>query len=92
MTPEQAAAYEVNAEYERENRIIKRHDEVFAARINCKARHMVWWLDGFTTFEIKRMSRDENWLPRHASTFNFSCLTAGETERVIKRAMGGGYY
>lgn len=88
MTPEQAEAYEVKAEYAREDRRIKRHDEIFAARASCKAHNMVWWTVNVSSFDVRRMSRDPNWLPKNASTLDFACTTARDASRIVNRALG----
>lgn len=88
MTPDQAAAYKVQAQYEREDRRAKRHDAIFAARDTCSAYGYVWWTSGFSSFETRRMKRDPNWLPKHAHVFDFACTTARDAQDIINRALG----
>ena len=85
MTTAQAEAYHVKATYEREDRRIKRHDEIFAARNLCKAHGYVWWISNFSTFDIRRMDRNPNWLPRHAYLHDFACMSPRDTVDAVKR-------
>ena len=89
MTTAQAEAYHVKATYEREDRRIKRHDEVFAARRLCKANGYVWWITGhFSGLERRRMARNPNWLPRHARLFDFGCASTSDSQRMLNRMLG----
>lgn len=89
MTTAQAEAYHVKATYEREDRRIKRHDEVFAARRLCAAHNYVWWVTGrFSSFAHRRMDRDPNWLPRNASIHDFGCASPLDTRRILDQMLG----
>ena len=88
MTPEQAVAYEVKAEYVREDKRLQRHEEIFAARAQCKAHNMVWWTMRFSSFENRRMDRDPTYLPRHAHMFDFACTSARDAKYIIDQALG----
>ena len=90
MTTAQAEAYHVKAEYEREDRRIKRRDEIFSARALCYAHNYTWWTVGFSPSENRRMDRDPNWLPRTAHMFDFACTSAYETNQLIRQITGNG--
>ncbi len=91
MTPDQAEAYEVQAQYAREDRRIKRHDEIFSARASCKAHNYVWWITGhFSSFDRRKMDRNPNWLPRNASIHDFGCASARDSQYILDRLLGTG--
>lgn len=89
MTPEQATAYTVQAEYERIERRDRRHDDIFAARRACKEDGYVWWIKSFSSFDVRRMDRDPNWLPRNAHLFDFACMSGRDSTDALNRMIGG---
>jgi len=88
MTPAEAKAYGVQAEYERTDRRIRLHEAILTARAQCKAANMVWWTHRFNAFENRRMVRDPTWLPKHASTFDFACLSQHQAADIMRRLTG----
>ena len=90
MTPAEAQAYEVQANYERDNRRILTHEAILTARAQCHADNMVWMVQRQSASDSRRMSRDPTWLPRNVSVFDFSCATQYEASAALRNLMG--YY
>jgi len=84
MTPAEAQSYELQAEYERANRRILMHESILTARADCDAANMTWLLEGFSSFDIRRMDRDPTWLPKNAHPADFACLSSYEVRQITR--------
>lgn len=87
MTPDEAEAYKVKAEYERQDYLIQKNESIIAARTRCKATNSVWIADGFSPLEHRKMKRDPLWIPRHASHLDFACMTQSDFRLMMDRQM-----
>ena len=86
MTPAEAKAYKVQAEYVRANNRILKNEAILTASANCKVAGMIWYAKGFSPFDYRRMERDPTWLPKNAHPFDFSCVSQAQLNAYMRRA------